>query len=110
MNYIPKPHFKATITVTRGNQSGSYKGYFVFGEDCCRKVPIEMEGVEGLNTAGFWIEQPNAFNTGESFEASCCVLYEEAFKDIVSKGKTFKLWSLGYFAEGIITEVYNNWN
>jgi hypothetical protein len=106
----PQPNFIATITVTRGRTQEPHKGAFVFGDDCNRRVPMEMDGVDGLNTVGIWIDAPSVFPSGSSFKGRCRVLWEEPFRGKIAVGTRFRLWDCGHFAEGVVDEVkLENW-
>jgi hypothetical protein len=106
----PAPHFRASITVTRGRTIDPHKGCFVFGEDGQRRVPMEMDGVEGLNTVGIWVDEPRAFPSGSTFQGVCRVIHEPAFRDAIKSGLASRLWDGGFFAEGRVIEVFRaNW-
>ena len=106
----PQPNFTATIMVTRGRTQEPHKGAFVFGDDGHRRVPMEMDGVDGLNTVGIWIDGPAVFSSGTSFTGRCRVLCENAFRDRISEGTKFKLWDGGFFAEGSVQNIHwKNW-
>lgn len=82
----------------------------MFGEDCNRRVPMEMDGVQGLNTVGIWIDTPAVFPSGASFNGRCRVLWEEPFRHTIKPGSKFRLWNGGFFAEGSVVDIHwENW-
>jgi hypothetical protein len=71
---------------------------------------MAMDGVDGMNTVGLWIDGPSVFRSGDSFQARCKVLLEEPYRGVISRGKQFHLWDGGFFADGEVLEVMSeNW-
>jgi len=99
----PSPDFLAKITVTRGRKTEPNLSCFVFGEDGQRRVPMELEGTEGLHTVNIWVGRAAIFPKGESFEAELTCLDRTVFEEEVCSGTKFMLWDGGFFAEGHIT-------
>ncbi|WP_372365801.1 hypothetical protein [Candidatus Uabimicrobium sp. HlEnr_7] len=111
-----KPHFKAKTTVTRGRKYGPDKGKFTFGEDGWRVIPTQIDGMQELygemarGSLGIYVGKESVFEKGESFDAECRYAVLEAYTSLIKLGAEFKLWDGGFFAVGVITEVYKeNW-
>jgi hypothetical protein len=101
----PKPQFKAHIRLTFEEHGPDRRRKFGFDESGHRRLPMSMDGVEGLHTVGLWIEKKEAvFQEGDEFDADCCVIWPEGFVKIVAPGVQFKLWDSGFFARGSVTE------
>ncbi len=102
-----KPQFKAKLRFhfretkhERGDQC------FLFNQDGHRWVPMEMDGVKGLNTVGMWTDDLQVFRRGDEVIVDCTVVWEEAYKDVVKEGVKFELWACGFFAEGEVIYRY----
>jgi hypothetical protein len=100
----PIPHFKAHISVTFEEPPIGRTRIFGFDDNGHRRVPMQMDGVEGLNTVGLWTNRAAEFSVGDEFDADCVVLSPERFKEAIQVGKRFKLWHGGFFANGVVTE------
>ena len=86
------------------------RNWFMFGEDLTRRVPMEMEGVEGLNTVGMYINKESTFHEGDECEVNCVVIAPELFKNVIHPGSKGALWDSGFFADTEVIEVYKeNW-
>lgn len=106
----PLPHFRASVRIFKLEDGGPLHGFFSFPDSGIRSVPVEMEGVPGLNTVGFF-HSPNAFiQNGQEFEADCCVVWEEGFYPAIDDGTAFRIWDGGFIASGKVLHVYlENW-
>ena len=100
----PKPQFRAHLTFTFEEHGIGRRHWFEFGEDGHRRVPMQMEGLEGLNTVGMWIEGSKRFKEGDEVTVDCCVIWVEGFRHVVKKGVQLKLWDGGFFANGEVIE------
>jgi len=112
-NMIPlPPQFKAHIRLTFEERKSESPRKFGFDANGHRRLPLTMDGVEGLHTVGLWIEMNEAiFSEGDEFDADCRVIWPEGFTKAVAPGVKFKLWDGGYIADGIITErIEEGWN
>jgi len=102
-----KPQFKAKLRFHfREKLHKDQRQWFLFQEDGHRKVPMEMVGVEGLNTVGMWTEDSQVFRSGDETLVDCMVIWEEAYRDVVRMGVKFELWDGGFFAEGEVIHRY----
>lgn len=100
----PPPQFKARIKLTFEEHGDGRLRKFTFYNGH-RRLPMSMDGLAGLHTVGLWIEKEQAvFEKGDEFDADCCVLWPEGFTQIVVPGVRFRLWELGFFADGVVTE------
>lgn len=104
------PQFRMEVRFHFQEHGADRRRWFLFGEDCHRRVPLEMEGVEGLNTVGMWVEQPQRFEPGDTIAVDCRVIAPELFEGIIQPGSRGRLWDGGFFADVTVTEVCNdNW-
>jgi hypothetical protein len=69
---------------------------------------MSMEGVEGLHTVGMWIAGAARFHEGDEIDVDCRVIWPEGFRDFVKPGVRFRLWDSGFFADGMITERFED--
>ena len=100
----PPPQFRSHIELTFEEHGKDRRRKFGFDEGH-RRLPMSMDGVDGLHTVGLWIEKKDAvFEEGEEFDADCCVIWPEGFTKIVAPGVKFRLWDSGFFARGVVTE------
>jgi hypothetical protein len=85
---------------------------FGFDAEGHRRLPLQMEGVEGLHTVGLWTDKKNQILfENDEFDADCIVIWEEGFRSVVAPGVKFKLWESGFIADGLITErIEAGWN
>lgn len=100
----PKPQFKAHLVFTFAEHGAGRRRSFGFEETGHRRVPMCMDGVEGLNTVGMWIGGAATFVEGDEIEVDCCVIWPEGFRNIVQPGVKFRLWDSGFFADGVVTD------
>lgn len=78
--------------------------WFMFGDDCHRRVPMAMDGVEGLNTVVMWADAPGEFHAGDAVTVRCVVIAADLYRDVVRGGVKFRLWDAGFFATGTVLE------
>lgn len=102
MNRSP-PQFKARIKLTFEAQAANRRR-FGFDANRDRRVPMSMDGVEGLHTVSMWIAKEADFYEGDEFDAECRVIWPEGFANVVAPGVKFRLWDGGFFARGVVTE------
>jgi len=79
----------------------------MFGEDLVRNIPMQMDGVEGLNTIQMRAPVPGQQVVGDSLHVDCRVIAPDLFADVIKPGATFHLWDGGFFATGVILERVN---
>lgn len=82
--------------------------WFMFGSDLHRRVPMAMDGVDGLNTVGMWSKKPATFHAGDSTIVDCTVLAPMLYAATVKPGVTFELWDGGFFATGTVLERFES--
>jgi hypothetical protein len=81
----PTPQFRAHIQLTFEEHGKERSRKFGF-DDGHRRLPMCMDGVEGLHTVGLWIDNTDAtFEEGDEFDAGC-VIWPEGFAKIVAPG------------------------
>lgn len=104
------PQFSARIDFTFHEAvSDSTNLRFIFGDDGHRRVPMRMDGVEGLNTVGMWIDSaPAVFNPGDRVDVKCILLAPEIFASSLKAGVEFELWDGKFFAKGIVVERFDD--
>lgn len=76
----------------------------MFDEGLHRRVPMQMDGVDGLNTVGLWSAVPAKFAEGDSITVQCMVIAPDIFDAVVQPGVIFELWDSGFFASGKVLE------
>ena len=104
---VPIPQFMAHIKLTFEEHRAGRSRKFGF-DNGHRRLPMSMDGVEGLHTVGLWIAQRDAvFHEGDEFDAECRVIWPEGFTSVVAPGVKFKLWDSGFFADGVVTKRYD---
>src|SRR5438874_171376 len=100
----PTPQFTAELTFHFREHGPERRNWFMFGDNLHRRVPMRMQGVEGLHTVGMWVQDPKTFRTGESTKVDCVVIAPELFETVIKPGVPFDLWDGGFFAQGIVLE------
>ena len=65
---------------------------------------MAMDGVEGLNTIGMWVDSPGTFRAGDLARVRCVLLAPELFSQVVNPGVKFELWDGGFLATGTVLE------
>jgi len=106
----PIPQFTAELLFHFREQGPERLHRFVFTESCYRRVPIRMEGVDGLNTVGMWTDTPETFQAGDSVVVRCVLLAPELFDKSLKPGVEFDLWDGGFFATGeVLTRTEEGW-
>lgn len=86
------------------------RNWFMFGDNLERRVPMKMEGVEGLNTVAMYIEKESVFYKGDECEVECIVIAPELYKNVIHPGSKGALWDAGFFADTEVINVYpGNW-
>ena len=101
-----EPQFRARIRIFPTAEGGPTRGFFGFPASGVRPVPVEMDGVSGLNTIGFFQAPDTLIRAGEEFEAGASVLYEEAFASVIRPGVAFRIWDGRFIASGEVLEVF----
>lgn len=72
----------------------------MFDESLHRRVLMQMEGTEGLNTVGMWAKEAATFKAGESVRVECVAIAPEIYCAVVKTGVKFELWDGKFFASG----------
>jgi len=76
----------------------------MFDESLHRRVPMQMEGIDSLNTVGMWVKEASTFKAGDAVVVECMVIAPEIFSPVVRSGVRFELWDGGFFATGTVLE------
>jgi len=107
---IPIPQFTAELLFHFREHGAERWRRFVFNESCHRRVPMRMDGVEGLNTVGMWTDAPGDFQSGDSVVVQCVVIAPELFEKSLKPGVQFDLWDGSFFATGrALTRIEDGW-
>jgi len=107
---IPKPQFTAELIFHFREHGAAFRHWFAFDESCHRRVPMQMDGVDGLNTVGMWADAPGTFRAGDSVVVRCVVIAPELFERSLKPGVHFELWDGGFFASGTVLErIEDGW-
>jgi hypothetical protein len=107
---IPDPQFTAELLFHFREHGPDRRHWFMFDESCHRRVPMRMDGVDGLNTVGMWTDTPNTFKAGDSVIVRCFVIAPELFGEVLQSGVRFELWDGGFLASGIVLKrVEKGW-
>jgi len=107
---LPKPEFVAELKFHFREHGPERRHWFMFDESLHRRVPMAMDGVEGLNTIGMWVDSPGTFKAGDSVRVQCVVIAPELFTHVVKPGVKFELWDGGFLASGTVLErVEEGW-
>jgi hypothetical protein len=104
----PKPQFRAHLAFTFAEHGEDRWRAFVFDESGHRRIPMSMDGVEGFHTVGMWIDRAGRFQQGDKLDVDCCVIWPEGFREVVKPGVRFRLWDGGFFADGTVTERFDD--
>lgn len=78
----------------------------MFEQSGHRRVPMQMDGVESMYTVGMWHDGEAQFHEGDEAMVDCVVICPEPFDAVVKPGVKFELWDGGFFAEGEVTERF----
>lgn len=106
----PTPQFTAELTFHFFEHGSDRRHWFLFDEGLYRRVPMRMDGVDGLNTVGMWTEAPGIFREGDSVLVRCVVIAPEIFTTCVKPGVRFELWDGGFFASGkVLMRIDEGW-
>lgn len=100
----PTPQFTAELRFHFREHGPNRRHEFSFGENLHRRVPMQMEGVEGLHTVGMWVKEAGTHTAGDTTVVECVVIWPEAFSPIVKPGVKFQLWDTGFLADGTVLE------
>ena len=103
-NFVPTPQFTADLTFHFREHASDRRQWFMFDESLHRRVPMQMDGVEGLNTVGMWIDETRTFRSGETVRVRCMVIAPDLYSEVVQPGVEFELWDGGFFAKGTVRE------
>jgi hypothetical protein len=68
---------------------------------------MQMDGVESMYTVGMWHDGEGQFHEGAETMVDCVVICPEPFFPVVKTGVRFELWDGGFFAEGEVTERFD---
>ena len=100
----PTPQFIAELKFHFEGQGPERRHWFMFDEGLHRRVPMQMEGTDGLNTVGMWVKKAATFKVGDSVMVECIVIAPEIYSPVVRAGVKFELWDGGFFASGTVLE------
>jgi len=100
----PVAQFTARLSFHFREHGDDRRRTFVFGENRHRRVPMRMDGVDGLNTVGMWVDEANEYRTNDTVIVRCAVIAPELFIKVVRPGVKFELWDGGYFASGEVVD------
>ena len=100
----PIPQFIAELSFHFREHGADRLQKFVFNESLHRRVPMKMDGVDGLNTIGMWVDVARSFEKNDSVIVRCVALAPDLFIDRVRPGSQFELWDAGFFASGEVIE------
>jgi hypothetical protein len=101
---LPTPQFTAELKFHFKDHGPERRHWFMFDEGLHRRVPMAMDGVEGLNTVGMWVDSPGTFKAGDIVRVRCVVIAPELFSNVVKPGVKFELWDGGFLATGTVLE------
>lgn len=102
----PSPQFRSHLKFTFKEHGSDRWRKFIFPEDGHRRVPMHMDGVEGLHTVGMWTDGQVEFREGDETDVDCVVIWPEGFYSVTIPGAKFELWDGGFFAGGTVLERY----
>ena len=97
--------FKMRIKFHFLNKKDPAAGCFYVGEDLTRKVPLEVEGIEGLNTVYMFFSESDLYPADEMVIVECHTIAPQLYQGKIKLGLKGKLWESGYFADVEILEV-----
>jgi len=100
----PAPQFTAELKFHFSDHGPDRRNWFMFGENLHRRVPMQMDGVAGLNTVGMWVQEPGTYCAGDAIRVECVVIAPEIFLAAVRPGVKFELWDGKFFASGTVLE------
>ena len=95
------------VTFNYEERPSNLKPYFGVGENLERRVPMELEGVEGKNTVLMYFPESKKYESGETVVVSCLTIIPEIYKPIIKPGLHGQLWDLGFIAKTKILEVHH---
>ena len=102
----PSPQFRAHLVFTFAEHGADRRLSFEFDDNGHRRVPMSMDGVDGLHTVGMWSDRAGDFRQGDELDVDCRVIWPEGFREVVRPGVHFRLWDSGFFADGTVTERF----
>ena len=104
----PNPQFSAELRFHfNEHASPDRTRRFAFGENLHRRVPMAMEGVEGLHTVGMWVPRAATFYPGDSATVDCVLIAPEIFASALKPGVSLELWDIGFFATGTVLQRFD---
>lgn len=101
---FPNPQFTAELKFHFREHGPERRQWFMFDESLHRRVPLQMEGVDGLNTVGMWVERAGTFKCGDTAIVQCVVIAPDLYTHVVKPGVKFELWDGVFFASGTVIE------
>ena len=103
----PAPQFRAKLRFHFREHGEGRWNYFIFPENGHRRVPMKMSDLTSMYTLGIWRDGEGRFEAGDETEVDCVSICPEAISASVVPGATFELWDAGFFAEGRVTERFD---
>jgi len=103
-------HFRAAIAIRSADEGGPKSGLFGFPESGHRNVPMELAGVDGLNTVQLRYRAGALVPAGSTIEVECRLLAEDLFVGLIHPGTRFGIWDGRIIADGTVMTVHHeNW-
>ena len=97
--------FKILIKFHFAEHDANRRRWFSVGENCERRVPLELQEIEGLHTVLMRFEKPERFVSGDEVTAKCIIISPQLFVGKIAPGAKGKLWDAGFFADVEVMEV-----
>jgi hypothetical protein len=104
-NKLVATQFRIKVHFHFSEHGEERRNWFGVGDDLHRRVPLEMQNVEGLNTVGMWFERAGKFGPGDTANVECAVIAPELFIGKIKPGSKGRLWDAGFFADIEVIEV-----
>ena len=101
----PNAQFTAAINFHFRDHGEDQRRIFTFGADLVRRVPMKIDGLDGMNTVEIQVSQSSDYRIGDNANVECRVIAPELILPLVKLGVHFDLWDSGFFANGTITGI-----
>jgi hypothetical protein len=76
----PNPQFRAHLIFTFAEHGAHRRRTFGFDESGHRRVPMRMDGVDGLYTVGMWIDRAGEFRQGDEVDVDGRLIWPEGLE------------------------------
>lgn len=107
MAAICPTQFSLRVSFHFNEHAADRQRWFGVGDDLSRRVPLEMEGVDGLNTVMMGFREPGRFMPGDTVTVECAVIASELFRGKLAIGSRGRLWDGGYLADVEVVDVHD---